>query len=64
MTDLRAPGRFQTQFARFQRLIADNNKGNAFTNFQEGVAGVWEGYRACATTPCASLPLMDGRRAA
>jgi hypothetical protein len=37
--------RFQTQFARFQRLIVSNDKGHHFTNFEEGVAGVWEGYK-------------------
>ncbi len=42
---LLAPDRFRSQFARFQNLIAANDKGNAFTNFQEGVAGVWENYK-------------------
>ena len=45
MTILLAPDRFRSQFARFQNLIAANDKGNAFTNFQEGVAGVWENYK-------------------
>ena len=39
------PSTFREAFSRFQRLIAANDKGNAFTNFQEGVAGVWEGYK-------------------
>jgi hypothetical protein len=36
---------FQKQFARFQRLIAANDEGISFTNFQEGVAGAWENYK-------------------
>lgn len=35
----------QTQFARFQRLIRANDKGNPFTSFTEGVAGAWENYK-------------------
>ena len=45
MTSLLSPDRFRSQFSRFQRLIAANDKGNAFTDFHEGVAGVWEGYK-------------------
>jgi hypothetical protein len=36
---------FDTAFARFQSLIAANDNGHAFTNFHEGVAGVWESYK-------------------
>ncbi|HEY6979975.1 hypothetical protein [Reyranella sp.] len=36
---------FPAQFARFQRLIAANDKGHAFTNFREGIAAVWEAYK-------------------
>lgn len=39
------PHTFLDAFARFQQLIAANDKGHAFTNFHEGVAGVWEGYK-------------------
>jgi hypothetical protein len=39
------PTNFHDAFARFQRLIAANDKGHAFTNFDEGVAAVWEGYK-------------------
>jgi hypothetical protein len=60
MTALQAPGRFQTQFARFQRLIADNDKGNAFTNFQEGVAGVWEGYKPHLRDHALRILAFDG----
>ena len=45
MTSLLSPDRFRSQFARFQRLIAANDKGHAFTNFHEGLAGVWERYK-------------------
>jgi hypothetical protein len=45
MTSMLSPDRFRSQLARFQRLIAANDKGNAFTNFHEGVAGVWENYK-------------------
>lgn len=37
--------RFQEQFERFLRLIAAHDRGHAFTNFHEGVAGVWESYK-------------------
>jgi hypothetical protein len=40
-----APKDFAAQFARFQRLIAANDKGNAFTNFREGIVAAWEGYK-------------------
>jgi hypothetical protein len=36
---------FRVQFARFQRLVAFNDKGHAFTNFQEGIAAVMEEYK-------------------
>jgi len=39
------PTYFRQAFARFQRLIAANDKGHAFTNFQEGVAAAWENYK-------------------
>ena len=37
--------RFNEQFQRFKSLIPKHNKGHAFTNFQEGVVAVWEGYK-------------------
>jgi hypothetical protein len=40
-----SPDQFRTQFGRFQRLISANDKGHAFTNFHEGIAGVWEGNK-------------------
>jgi hypothetical protein len=40
-----APAAFREAFVRFQGLIAANDKGRAFTNFHEGVAAVWEGYK-------------------
>jgi hypothetical protein len=36
---------FRVQLDRFQRLILANDKGHPFTNFHEGVVGVWEGYK-------------------
>lgn len=39
------PTTFPAAFARFRRLIAANDKGHAFTNFQEGVAAAWEDYK-------------------
>lgn len=39
------PVTFHETFARFQRLIAANDHGHAFTNFNEGVAAVWESYK-------------------
>jgi len=39
------PEQFRTQFGRFQRLISANEKGHAFTNFHEGIAGVRQGYK-------------------
>lgn len=45
MTIVLSATQFQTQFARFQRLIRTNDKENAFTNFNEGVAGAWENYK-------------------
>lgn len=39
------PVNFHAAFARFQRLIAANDLGHAFTSFNEGVAAVWEGYK-------------------
>jgi len=40
-----SPDRFDEQFQRFRHLIAANDKGHAFTNFREGGAAVWEGYK-------------------
>ena len=45
MTIALSPDRFRSQLARFQSLISANDKGRAFTNFQEGVAGGWENYK-------------------
>lgn len=39
------PTIFRDQFAHFQELIAAEDHGRPFTNFQEGVAAVWEGYK-------------------
>lgn len=39
------PSAFGEAFSRFQRLIALKDKGHAFTNFQEGLAAVWESYK-------------------
>jgi len=36
---------FQAQFARFKEVIAYNDKGRPFVNFNEGVAAVWEDYK-------------------
>jgi len=38
-------GATQAAFARFQRLIAAEDSGRPFTNFQEGAAAAWEGYK-------------------
>lgn len=40
------PVNFHEAFARFQRLVAANDRGHGFTSFNEGVAAVWEGYKA------------------
>lgn len=39
------PVRFQEAYDRFQQLIAANSQGHAFTNFREGIAAAWEGYK-------------------
>jgi hypothetical protein len=39
------PRAFRDAFVRFQGLIAAKDKGHAFTNFQEGLAAVWESYK-------------------
>jgi len=36
---------FGEQFTRFQRLVAAESQGHPFTNFHEGLAAVWEGYK-------------------
>ena len=36
---------FAEQFALFQGLIAAESQGHPFTNFHEGLAAVWEGYK-------------------
>lgn len=36
---------FKVQFDRFCKLIEYRDKGRPFTNFNEGVAGVWELYK-------------------
>ena len=47
---------FRSQFARFQRLIAANDKGHPFTNF-EGIVGGWEGYKPRLRTRTPSILL-------
>lgn len=39
------PGAVAAAFARFQHLMALEDEGRAFTNFQEGAAAAWEGYK-------------------
>jgi hypothetical protein len=39
------PQAFREAFSLFQRLIAAKDKGHAFTNFNEGLAAVWESYK-------------------
>jgi hypothetical protein len=51
---------FQRRFQRFQRLIAANDKGRAFTNFHEGLAGVWEGYKPRLRAHALGLLAADG----
>jgi hypothetical protein len=36
---------FRTTFDRFSKLVADHDKGHPFTNFREGLAAAWEGYK-------------------
>jgi hypothetical protein len=38
--------RFAEEFDRFKRLIAINDEGRPFTNFNEGLAADWEGYKS------------------
>ena len=40
-----AQDRFNEQFRRFRSLTQTYSKGHAFTNFNEGVAAEWEGYK-------------------
>jgi hypothetical protein len=54
------PRRFREAFARFQRLIATKDKGNAFTNFQEGVAGVMENYKPRLRDHALRILAFDG----
>lgn len=39
------PLKFDQAYLRFQQLIAANDKGHPFTNFEEGIAAVMEGYK-------------------
>lgn len=36
---------FRDAFARFQRKVAAADHGHPFTNFNEGIVGVWEAYK-------------------
>jgi hypothetical protein len=38
-------GGLRNSFARFQQLVSQKDKGHAFTNFSEGLAAAWEGYK-------------------
>lgn len=40
-----SPAAFRDAFARFQRKVAAADHGHPFTNFAEGIAAVWEGYK-------------------
>jgi hypothetical protein len=42
------------------RFKTANDKGNAFTNFQEGVAGVWEGYKPRLRDHALRILAFDG----
>ena len=54
------PRVFHDQFARFQRLIAAEGQGRSFTNFQEGVAAVWEGYKPRLRDHALKLLAVEG----
>lgn len=45
MTSIPSLDQFHKQFALFQLLATDYDNGHAFTNFHEGFAGAWEGYK-------------------
>lgn len=51
---------FRDQFARFCRLVATEDKGHPFTNFQEGVAAVWERYKPQLREHALKLLAADG----
>nr|WP_312990642.1 hypothetical protein [Brevundimonas diminuta] len=40
-----SPTAFRDAFGRFQRKVAAADHGHAFTNFNEGLAAVWEAYK-------------------
>jgi len=40
-----SPAAFRDAFARFQRKVAAADHGHPFTNFDEGIAAVWEAYK-------------------
>ncbi len=58
------PTAFREAFARFQRLIAANDKGHAFTGFREGVAAVWEGYKPRLREHALGILALDSWREA
>lgn len=45
MTNIPSPSEFFKHFEHFQRLAKTYANGEAFTNFHEGFAAVWEGYK-------------------
>jgi hypothetical protein len=51
---------FRTVFDRFSKLIADYDKGHPFTNFREGLAAVWEGYKPRLRDHARTLLAADG----
>lgn len=51
---------FHDQFARFRRLVAAEGKDQPFTNFQEGAAAVWEGYKTRLRDHALELLAADG----
>jgi hypothetical protein len=40
-----SPSAFHDAFEQFQTLVAANQKGAPFRNFNEGIAAAWEGYK-------------------
>jgi hypothetical protein len=36
---------FLLAFSRFAKLVEAHDRGHKFTNFREGLAAVWEGYK-------------------
>jgi hypothetical protein len=53
------PDRFRVTFDRFNELVAAHDKGHAFTNFREGMAAAWEGYKPRLRDHALSLLAAD-----